>query len=262
MATIRERILSAGPPGSGKSYQWLKLAKWLKKTGANFRVLDTDDAIARMIEEEFPELHPEEGGNVYIYPIYDWPEYMEKQRTVLKESEEGDWVIIDMADNAWKTVQSYFVEQVFNVDIADYFLEARKALAAKGDKTSKGREAKNLQVLRGWLDWPVINKIYDSFMLPLVYRNRAHLYMTAKVNTISSDDDSTVRDIYGPFGVRPAGQKDLAHQVHTEFLFQLGDEIESWEISTIKDRGRKYFDHTPLLSLSHQYFMKVVGWEV
>lgn len=260
MATIRERVLAFGPPGSSKSYQWLRLARWLKKKDAQFYVIDTEDAIPRMLQEEFPDLDADNGGNVHVYPVFDWPDYMGAQQEIRKLAEEGDWIIIDMADEPWKAVQNYFINEVFQKDIADYFLEARKQLAARGDKTDKGKTAKNLQVMKGWLDWPVINKIYDSFMLPLIYQTKAHLYMTAKANSVSSDDDKGTREIYGSFGVRPAGQKNLAHQVHTEFLFQLGSDFESWEITTVKDRGRKYFDHRSLLDLAKQYYMQVVKW--
>ena len=259
---LRERILAEGMKGTGKSYQWLKLARYLHKqgNGVSFRCIDTDQAIERMLESEFPDLIPEEGGNVYLYPVYEWPEYQEAKNILLKESKQGDWNVIDMADNAWKAVQTFFVSEVYKKDIGDYFLQARIDLRAKGDKTAKGKEAKNLQPMKGWIDWPVVNKLYDDFMLPIIYQSKAHLYMTAGVDVISSDDDSETRDLYGPFGVKPRGQKNLAHQVHTEFLMQQGDRQGKWEITTIKDRGRRYYDHAPLISLPHQYFIGVVGW--
>ena len=70
-----ERILSIGITGSGKSYQWLKIAKRLLPTGAKFRAVDTDNDIDFMLHTQFPELLPENGGNVYACPAYDWPEY-------------------------------------------------------------------------------------------------------------------------------------------------------------------------------------------
>lgn len=259
---LRERILVEGMKGTGKSYHWLKLARYLHKqgNGVSFRCIDTDQAIERMLESEFPDLIPEEGGNVYIYSVYEWPEYQEAGKILLKEAQPGDWNVIDMADNAWKAVQTHFVSEVWKKDPGQYFLEARKELAARGDKTKKGKDATKLEVMKGWTDWVVINAMYDSFMLPLVYQSKAHLYMTTGVDVVSKDDDSDTRDLYGPFGVKPRGQKNLAHQVHTEFLFQQGDRQGRWEITTIKDRGRRYYDHAPLLDLVKQYFIGVVGW--
>lgn len=259
---LRERILVEGMKGTGKTFHLLKLARYCLKqgNGAVFRIVDTDDSYYRMLETEFPDLIPEEGGNVYVYPVYEWPEYVEAKNILLKEAQQGDWNVIDMADNAWKAVQSYFVAEVFKKDIGDYFLMARKELAAHGDKTAKGKEARNLQPMKGWTDWVVINAMYDSFMLPIIYKGKAHLYMTTGVDVVSKDDDEDTRDLYGPFGVKPRGQKNLAHQVHTEFLFQQGDRQGKWEITTIKDRGRRQYDHAPLLDLPKQYFVGVVGW--
>ncbi len=45
---LLERVLSMGITGSGKSYQWLKLAEALLPTGAKFRVIDTDNDIVYM----------------------------------------------------------------------------------------------------------------------------------------------------------------------------------------------------------------------
>ena len=72
-----ERMLSMGITGSGKSYQWLKIAKRLKPFGVKFRVVDTDNDIPYMMatNKDFVELLPENGGNVYVFPAYSWPEY-------------------------------------------------------------------------------------------------------------------------------------------------------------------------------------------
>lgn len=264
MPILRERILAEGIKGTSKSYQWLLMARWLKPRGVKFRVCDTDDAIQRMLETEFQDLIPEEGGNVYVYPVFDWPEYTKVKDVLMKESVEGDWNVIDMADNAWKAIQSYYVSEVFKKDIGDYFLEQRLKLREQADMvvTKKGKvKASKLDTLSGWIDWVVINKMYDDFMLPLIYRSKAHLYMTSSVSVVSKDDDSDVRELYGPLGVKPTGQKNLAHQVHTEFLFSRGDDINTWEITTVKDRGRRLFDKAPLISLPKQYFTVVAGWE-
>ena len=46
---VLERILAMGITGSGKSYQWLKLARALKPVGAKFRCIDTDNDIDYML---------------------------------------------------------------------------------------------------------------------------------------------------------------------------------------------------------------------
>ena len=116
-----ERILSIGITGSGKSYQWLRIAKRLKPTGAKFRVVDTDNDITYMLYTQFPELLPENGGNVYVCPAFDWPEYQKavhwiQQKKLTTEQLNSmdkylqlayktpvkpiDWVVVDKSNNA------------------------------------------------------------------------------------------------------------------------------------------------------------------
>jgi hypothetical protein len=67
-----------------------------------------------------------------------------------------------------------------------------------------------------------------------------------------------VRELYGPHGIRPAGQKQLAYQPDTVFL--LTYRKDGHFITTVKDRGgRWYFDHQKLINFPIQYG-KVAGW--
>lgn len=266
---VRERILAMGIPGTGKTYQWLKIAENLLPTGAKFRVLDTDDAIPYMLQTQFPHLDPKNKGNVYVHPAFDWPDYKAGLEWLLKEDKEGDWIVIDMADMAWQTVQRYFVGEVFDQSMGDYFLATRKLLREKGDKTSSGKPAKSIipEAMRGWIDWPVINRLYDDWILPIVYRTKSHVYVSTKVQPVSTDDDPDTRLIFGSMGVRPSGQKNLGHQVHTCFLMTLevnpANKTISWLITTAKDRAnRSYFKRVKLITLYHQYFVAKAGWEV
>lgn len=282
-----ERILAMGVPGSGKSFQWLKLADALRSSKTVFRVLDTDNAIPFMLETQFPQLKPENGGVVYVHQAFDWPQYKigvdwlqrkpltKDQQDYLKDAEPyvlkdyqnnkvktEDWTIIDMADNAWRSVQNYFVHEIFGEDPGDYFLRIRKEMQAGLRKTKRGEMPTSpvTEGLDGWRDWGVINKLYDDWILPIIYRIPTHVYTTTKVEPLLRDErDPEILSLYGDYGVRPAGQKSMGHQVHTIFLFIPGK--EKWFISTIKDRaGRGYFKKTPLVSLYAQYLCLKAGW--
>jgi len=285
---VLERILCMGITGSGKSYQWLKLAEDLLPTGSKFRVIDTDNAIPYMLYTQFPELLPENGGNVYVHQAADWPNYklgvhwlqrkpLTKEQSeylktmepyVLKDYQANpvkfdDWTVIDMADNAWRTVQSYFVAEVFGDDPGDYFLVIRKEMEQGLRKTAKGGMPQSTvtEGLDGWRDWGVINKLYDDWMLPIVYQIHTHVYATTKVEKIDvrQEKDPEILQLYGELGYRPAGQKSLGHQMHTLFLYLPGK--DSWFITTIKDRGgRTYFNRTRLISLHTQYLCAKAGW--
>jgi hypothetical protein len=283
-----------GITGSGKSYQWLKLAESLASTGAKFRCLDTDNAIPFMLETQFQHLMPENGGNVYVHQAADWPDYklgvdwlMRKKLTdgqlqsisylepnVVKDYKDGktnpwDWTIVDMADNAWRTVTNYFVGEVFGEDPGDYFLKIRREIQAGLHKTAKGDAPASAvtAALDGWKDWSVINKLYDDFILPIVYRIKTHVYATTKVERVDAGEkDAEIRMLFGELGVRPAGQKALGHQMHSIFLLIPGK--DSWYITTAKDRGGKegptargYFNKVKLFSFYNQYLVAKARWE-
>lgn len=278
-----ERILTIGITGSGKSYQWLKLAERLKPLGVKFRVVDTDNDIDFMLHTQFPGLLPEAGGNVYVFPAYNWPEYEKAVRWIqqIKLTPEQlnsldkhlqlayktpikptDWVVVDKSNNAWKTVQSYFVSEVFGEDTGEYFLEVRRKLHAAGDIGKGGKKAVStiLEGLDGWKDWAVINKLYEDWINPIVYRVRCHVYATADVDSLDkSEKDPEVISLYGNLRIKAAGQKAIGGQMHTILLYIPG--TDRWLVTTVKDRaGREYFSKTPLVDIYTQYLFRKAGW--
>ncbi len=283
---VRERILAMGITGSGKSYHWLKMAEILLPTGAIFRCLDTDSAISYMLQTQFPRLLPENGGNVYVHAAYDWPEYkagvtwlrqkgfsqdqLKNLDQYLKKAyttpmQDKDWAVVDMADDAWSTVQSYFVGEVFDEDIGEYFLEVRRQLQERGGKSkvSKGNATSIMpEGLSGWIDWVVINKLYNDWIKPIVYQIPCNVYATAKVDKLDrGSKDIEMMMLFGDLGIKPSGQKRLGHQMHTVFLFIPG--ADKWYITTAKDRaGREYFKKTPLVSFYHQYLVAKAKWPI
>lgn len=277
---VLERIGVTGVTGSGKSYHWLKLAEILLPTGAVFRCLDTDNAIEFMLETQFPRLKPENGGNVLVHNVFSWPDYKLGvnwiQRNITKKEDldklspyvrqdyarplkPNDWTIVDMADMAWSTVQRYFVGEVFGEDMGEYFLAIRKEMEA-GKRKPRAGGSTIAEGLDGWKDWSVINKLYDDWILPIIYRIHTHVYVTTKVERLDrSTKDAELLTLYGDLGVRLGGQKSLGHQMHSLFLLVPGK--EDWEITTIKDRGgRPYFSKVKLRSLYVQYLAAKAGW--
>lgn len=281
-----ERILSMGITGSGKSYTWLTIARELKNSGVKFRCVDTDNDINFMLENQFEDLLPENKGNVYVVPAFDWPEYKRaikwiKQKDLSKDDLEwfreydkhiidayntpikpNDWVVTDKANNAWSRVQSYFVESVFGEDFGDYFLKIRKELREKDDigKSGKKMTSVSLEAIDGWKDWPVINKLYEDFMLPLIYRVHCNIYAATDVDKLDNKEkDPQILNMFGKLKIKPAGQKAIGGQFHSIFLL-IPDETK-WLIKTVKDRsGRAYFDKTPLFSFYKQYLVAKAGW--
>ena len=278
-----ERILSIGITGSGKSWQWLKIAKRLKPLGIKFRVVDTDNDIDFMLRTQFPDLLPENGGNVFACPAYDWPEYEKavnwiQQKKLTPEQLASmdkylqlayktpirpiDWIIVDKSNNAWSTVQNYFVGEVFGEDTGEYFLQIRKKLWAAGDIGKSGKKAIStvLEGLDGWKDWSVINKLYDDWINPIVYRVKCHVYATADVDSLGKDEkDPEILSMFGDLRIKPAGQKKIGGQMHTILLLLPG--VDKWFVKKVKDRsGRAYFNKAPLTDLYTQYLFAKAGW--
>ena len=266
---IRERILTMGVTGSGKSYQWLQMAEYLLSTGAKFRCIDTDNDIQYMLETQFPSLLLKNGGNVVVHPASCWPEYREAIAWLKAENEKGevkdkDWVVVDKISNAWMHVQDYYVQEVFHQDVGEYFLAARKSLLARGDRDSKGKKVSSLQgeVFEGWKDWIVINKLYRDFITPIIYQLPCHVYMATNVEKVeASERDASILSLFGGFGLKPVGQKEIGGQLHTILLLKPGK--DKWYVSTAKDRaGRAYFVNNQLSSLFVQYLVARAGWEM
>ena len=275
MVRVLERMLVMGPPGAGKTKQWLDIAKILRPKGVKFHCIDTDNAVNFMLATQYKGLSSEDGGNVVVHPCFEWHDYMgysdEKGhhdgavQKILRSIKPGDWIIVDMADKPWDAVQRFYTDEIFGVDKGTYFLQARKTLQAKMEA---GRKASPLseEAFKGWTDWVVINALYGDYINKLISCPIAHVYMTAKVQPLSRQEDPATRITYGDYGIKPTGQKDLGHQVHTIMLFKVDVTTKKnpiWYVTTIKDRsGREYFSDIQLVSFYYQYLVAKAGWEV
>lgn len=270
-----ERLIAMGVTGTGKTKQWLDTARKLNyKGGPKFHVIDTDNAVNYMLATTYKELDSKVGGNVIVYPVYNWEEYhghaaSDKhpdgaQEKILKTIKPNDFIILDMADTPWEAVQRFYTSEIFGKSKGTYFLQARRLVQSKfesGDKKAHLSE----EALKGWEDWPVINAMYFDFIMPLINNPVAHMYLSTKVQALTAKDDPTVKVLYGDFGIRAAGQKNLGHAVHTILLYSIDISVKEkpvWKISTIKDRaGREYFHKTEFYSFYYQYLVAKAGWE-
>ena len=234
---IRERILVYGQPGSGKSYAHLKIAEAYPKV--RLHIIDTDDSIPRMLNSEFSHL-----SNVEVHPAYDWLSCCKALDAIKPKATSKDWLVVDMLCSAWDFVQSFFVEEIFGRDIASYFLQVRKELK---------QSASNLSALKGWTDWSVINKMYQTWINEITYRLPCHVLLSCKATRISHEDEPALRDMYSTFGIRPEGEKRNTYRVHSVFL--LTHDRDGYYISTVKDRGRASLENAPLTS-EHNFATK------
>lgn len=246
----RERILVYGYSGSGKTNAWLSIAQWCQQEGldAEFWVLDTDGgSVGRLIRRSYRDLH-----NVHWTEVYGWEDYNSALDHIQENAKEGDWLVIDMIDAAWDSVQEYFSQQVFQEDLADYFLEARKTLSDKD---------KSLDALEGWKDWVVIKKLYKRWLDKALFAGPYHIFAAAKAQTVEKNDPATIRAAFWN-GSRPAGEKNLAHLFHSVLYLEhrMDKGKDTWTLTTMKDRGSRYVDSLKVQNFAMQYLVGIAGW--
>ena len=244
----RERILSMGPFGSGKTTAWLNIAKWAKATDSpsRFYAIDTDNALEAMLEGQFAELDYRNGGNVEWVSAWEWNDYRAALSSFGPKMSNDDWLVVDFISPAWDAVQSHYIEEIFKQDVDEFFLEARKNM--KGGNP-----------LDGWKDWGVINRLYKKWMNEVLYQTLGHKFLTAQATALSETDDKGLRATFGAYGVKPKGQKDLGFQVHSVLLTSVNRKGET-SITTIKDRERERLMDHPVQEFTIDYLVNVGGW--
>lgn len=247
------RILLFGKEGTGKTNSVLSIARRIPT--AHFYVVDTDYSASYdlLLATEFEDVA--ERGNVttYVTGPYEWEEQIAAVREITSEIGRDDWLIVDSMSPTWSAVQGWFTEQVHANTIEDYLLEIRKKIAAKGDKKS------SLEAFDGWLDWSVINPLYDRFYRMLL-RQPGNLILTAEAQPFGDKETKATRDQYGHFGVKPGGQKRLGFLTSTVLLTTKGRSGD-YALSTVKDRGREEVEDMDLEDFGRDYLMRIAGWK-
>lgn len=246
----RERILTFGVQGVGKSNAILTVAK--KCPDTTFYVIDTDysESYARALDSEYEGL-----TNVEITRVSpdDWEDMIPAIEQISAKMGEDDWLIFDSMSPTWEAVQEWFIEKVHGQDIDDYFMEVRMK-----KENTKGKDSKALGALEGWMDWPVINKVYFKLYKRLM-AIPGHLYMTAEQVAVNDDEGREIKGLFGPYGVKPKGQKKLGHLPQTVLLLTKNRAGE-YAITTIKDRNRVELENEPVQDFMRDYMVKVAGW--
>jgi hypothetical protein len=255
----RERILSFGGAGQGKSYDFYTIAQLatMTKSDARFYIIDTDVSSYRMLEDPSLDRLTDSSGNpidtlIIEDDVAGWDDLMRAIAAAQKVMRPHDWMMLDMLSPAWGWVQGKFTESVFGQGTDEYFLQKRAAM----------RDPKKEKAFEGWTDWPVINTMYRSFQNAML-RAPGHLYATAEVKALSSDQaEKDTRIIFGPHGVIPVGQKRDMHLFQT-VLLKAATRPDTYEAITVKDRGgRTKMTGTPIDNFAKDYLVKIAGWKL
>jgi DNA replicative helicase MCM subunit Mcm2 (Cdc46/Mcm family) len=246
----REKILVYGDTGTGKTYNAFKIASHLPN--ARFYWLDTDDAFERGLEE-FPELE----GRITSYPCQTWEQVEAAVADIEQKVKAQDWIIIDMVDALWGQVQSYFVSQVFGKKKDDYFLEVRKAMRSGASIAQAA--------FKGWIDWPVINAIYQDLINRVCFQMPANIYLAAKSASMTGEEEAGFRDLFSGFLFKPEGEKRNPYRIHTILFLhkERTKEGTKYYCTTVKDRGgRPYLNGVALHDFYLQYLAALAKWPV
>lgn len=253
----RERILTFGTAGTGKSTAVLEIARLCPDD--QFYVADSEIFnYERLLATAFSDV--EEYGNVHITPCTEWQEWVDFVAKTNPIMGRDDWMVVDMMTPTWDAVQGWFIDKVHGQDIEDFFIEKRVAQqqvkdAAKGTEVKRGFSAINGE--DG--DWQVINKqmfrLYNDMM-----KCPGHWYWCAEQDKIGKDDDKEVKATYGAYGIKPKGQKKLPHVPMTS-IWLTKSRVGNWAMTTIKDRGRPEVEDEPLHNFAVDYLMGIAGWK-
>lgn len=256
---VPERILSYGPWGSGKTFDWLMIAKFYQqtKTPGHFYAIDNEgSSVMRVMLTEFPGLDAatNENGNVTVVSPEDWQTLRTATNNFKLKATADDWFIVDPLGASWGWVQGYFAAKVYGKDLDEYFLQAR--INARETKKKGGSP------FEGFTDWPTINEAYQAWFNGII-RMRSHVYFTAMSDKINNETDTQmVRLKFSGIGEKPKGQKGVPFVVHT-VLYKSCSRAGEYRITTAgKDRGREMMEGTVVKSFPLDYLKKVAGWSL
>lgn len=259
----RERILAFGHEGSGKSSGILSIAR--RMPDSKFWVIDNDNAYDRLLETDFTDVWGNDnvlfaGEHFGKWPVDNWQNVIDAIAYAMNNMGRDDWLVIDMVSKIWPLCQEAFTERIFGKDIDDYFMHVR--MLKESQKNAGGKDSKALGAYDGWKDWPVINSMYNKNVADKLLNCPGHLYVVAESTKLSDEDDKGMRDLYGPFGVKPAGQKRSGHIMQTVLFFTKDSRKQEYKMSTIKDRGRVMWTDDVFGDFATDYLVNTAGWQL
>lgn len=252
----KERILLMGGYGAGKSNSWAELARYMRESKAPGKmfIIDTDFAA-----ERYSDSYPDFYSNVEVADVEDYDEslgavkrFRDEARIRRDENPDvNDWLVVDLADKPWDYAQEAFTIKAEGKNVADWLLSIKK-----GDETMQG----------DWgINWKIINKLYKEFIGPVI-RFPGHVLACTPVDLVKTGDrngkggDSTeIQELFGRWGVKPKGQKDLGHQFLTVMLMQATSNGK-WVMNTVKDVRREQVKGRGVQDFVSSYLIPIAGW--
>jgi hypothetical protein len=269
----RERILSFGQEGTGKTGDALTIARGLPDV--TFHWIDNDNSLDRLLETEFADLGVmrENGdltgddGNIQLWRPEDWPEHQNVFVELFGDKSEGkdatvgvdDWIVLDNGSLPWDAVQDWAAEDAYDM--------TREELTEQKADAGRAKGAKGLLVFDGNMDYQgKINPQYRRYLGRHLTRPPCHLYVTADMAQLDDrDGDKQTKNLYGKYGVKPRSQKRLGQSMQTVLLKETTKQ-GTFKVTSIKDRGRGLLVNHVVSDFEDGGFFKdyvreVAGWK-
>lgn len=261
-----ERLLIIGGGGAGKSTAVLTMARYMPY--AAFHVCDTDISFTydRLLATEFTDV--DKAGNVNVHKIITWDDYANAMDKIVATGDhDKDVLVNDDVTWCWTEVQSWFSDQVHGEELGEHMLKLRQeTLGTKDDKGNDISLKAFNAALTNDMTWPLINKVYYRKVYSRLHRWNGHFVLTASVAKPGERDDPETKIVFGAYGVKPQGQKDLHRIAATTILLKKRDHTH-WTMTVCKDRGRKSPENLPVGDASEDggfaidYLQNVAGWQ-
>jgi hypothetical protein len=240
----KERILVFGAPKSHKTRCYGDILS--SNAPVKLWVQDTDYRAPQSLEyvpdwENFTEL---------TQPT-NWLELTESTDKALNSMDVDDWLVFDMINQAWSFVTAYYIEQVMGKKPSQFFLDFKLG-GGKGNPMA-GAYGEN---------WNIINSIYRDW-IGRVLRAKGHVMAIAQTKAVDvATDDATTKKLFGPYGVKPDGQKELGYQFDSILLTGFGRTSSDYTLTTIGDTNRDKVIEKPLNDFTIDYLVQVGGWKM
>lgn len=244
-ARTKERILAFGSYGSGKSHGWASIRDLYATTDTpgHFHIISTEWEMADRTAEGYANFN----DNATIHEATDFESLLGISEKISEAATGDDWLVIDSVGSGWSWAQDDYCQGRWGKTFKEY-------QADLGNSNSD-------------INWQFVNNAYRSWINPHVIRFPGHKYACAQADVVASEgkwkDGPEIQGMYGRFGVKPVGQKELGYAFHSVLLFKHPTRTD-WQITTIDDPSRVHVDShpvaTPPLGFVDSYLVKIAGW--
>jgi len=148
---------------------------------------------------------------ILVFPINSYEELIsstavaeEKLKEHFEKTRKNGWLVIELLEDSWKSVQDYYCRLAYGETLGEYFAKKRADVKAMKEDSSAFR------ALEGWGDWPVIKYFHNYNWIDKIKRMPFNVVFTSEIKEEGNKDS-----IFFDLGYRPAGEKDNIHRVDT-----------------------------------------------